>query len=308
MRSWTRWCSLCCFLFACSDDDADFDGGIDAGDVGARFDAESDAGTDAGDMPDAAMDSGSSDAERDAGMTGSAGCGMASDLATEEWVPGTVEAGGMTREYWVWLPAGYDPSRPYPVVYQFHGCSDNRESNNVPVQNESGADAIHVRGRAIERCWDNAPDGSGVAYFDAIVPRIESTFCADPERRFATGYSSGSFMSHRLACSRGDMLRGIAVIAGGGGGGECVGNVAALMIHDRGDPQVDVMAGRMARDRLLARNGCDMESTAVDPDPCVEYSGCGENPVVWCETMGMQHMRQDGLAAPAFWNFLSSLP
>ena len=50
-----------------------------------------------------------------------------------------------------------------------------------------------------------------------------------------------------------------------------------------------------------------MDATAVDPESCVAYSGCGENPVVWCETMGMQHMRQDRLAAPAFWNFLSSL-
>jgi len=84
-------------------------------------------------------------------------------------------------------------------------------------------------------------------------------------------------------------------------------SAAQLLIHDQNDPTVAIMTGRMARDRLLARNGCGMDATAVDPESCVAYSGCGENPVVWCETMGMQHMRQDRLAAPAFWNFLSSL-
>lgn len=308
MRSTCLWV-LPFLVFGCGDDDASGDAGPGADasvDVGADSDIVDPPEFDGG--PDVGRDSGT-DGGVDAGPGGSAGCGMPSALPTGEWVGDTIEAGGMTRNYFVWLPEGYDPARPYPVVYQFHGCSDNpmRENNNVPVQRESGADAIHVRGRAVENCWDNSADGSGVAYFDAIVPHIESTFCADPERRFATGYSSGSFMTHQLACVRGDMLRGVALIAGGGGGGECVGNVAALLIHDENDPQVNIMAGRMGRDRLLARNGCGSDTTDVDPDPCVAYSGCGENPVVWCETMGMNHMRQDGLAAPAFWNFLSSL-
>jgi hypothetical protein len=28
---------------------------------------------------------------------------------------------------------------------------------------------------------------------------------------------------------------------------------------------------------------------------------------VWCQTAGQDHSRQDGLAAPIFWSFLSSL-
>jgi len=29
---------------------------------------------------------------------------------------------------------------------------------------------------------------------------------------------------------------------------------------------------------------------------------------VWCQTSGQNHARQDGLAAPIFWDFLSTLP
>jgi len=152
------------------------------------------------------------------------------------------------------------------------GCSNNRETNNVPVQYESGGDAIHVRGRAGETCWDDAVDGTGVALFDAVMPAVEGEYCANATRRFANGYSSGSFMAHRLARIRADMLRGVATIAGG--------------------------------------HGCDPVAphTPTDHPPCEEYAGCAAyTPVVWCQTSGQNHARQDSLATPAFWDFLSVL-
>lgn len=238
------------------------------------------------------------------------GCGVDPSIPTGEWVERSVNAGGTTRVYFVWLPVGYDPDRAYPVVYQFHGCSDNRETNNVPVQNESGGDAIHVRGRAIDTCWDDALDGAGVALFDAMVPAVEEAFCTDATRRFATGYSSGSFMAHRLACVRAHMLRGVATIAGGHGGSDCTGSVAALLIHDEDDTTVNISASESARDSHLERNGCDTSTapTPTDHPPCEQYAGCDTGyPVVWCQTTGQNHSRQDGLAAPAFWDFLSAL-
>jgi polyhydroxybutyrate depolymerase len=220
---------------------------------------------------------------------------------------------GASRTYFVWLPAGYDPLRPYPVVYQLHGCSGSatREDNNVPVQRESGTEAIHVRGRAAADCWDSAAAGPDVAFFDAMVAAVEAELCADPGRRFVTGYSSGSFMAHQLACIRGAELRAVATIAGGQAGRSCTGNVAALLIHDDTDGTVGVDASIRARDDHRTRNGCDpdAEPTAFDPAPCVAYVGCEPRlPVVWCQTTGLGHSRQDDLAATAFWRFLSSVP
>jgi polyhydroxybutyrate depolymerase len=243
---------------------------------------------------------------------GTAGCGQAARDATAQWVEHAIDVDGAMRQYWVWLPEPYDPARAYPVVYQFHGCSDaqDRQNNNPPVQDHSGADAIHVRGRAVDSCWDNSPTGPDVAFFDALVADVEATWCADPERRLATGYSSGAFMTHVLACVRGDVLRGVATIAGGQAGGDCTGPVAALLIHDTDDPTVNISASEGARDAHLQRNGCDAATapTPVDPSPCASYSGCdGGLPVVWCQTSGQGHARQDDLAAPAFWGFVSGL-
>jgi poly(3-hydroxybutyrate) depolymerase len=241
----------------------------------------------------------------------SAGCGMNSTLEEETFVSQSLSVGGSDRTYFVHLPAGYDPSRAYPIVYQLHGCSDSatREDNNVPVQRESGGDAIHVRGRAAANCWDTATDGPDVPYFDAMVAAVEGALCVDTSHRFLAGYSSGSFMTHRLACIRGDMLRGVASIAGGQSGRDCTGNVAALLIHDRNDGTVNISASEGTRDDHAMRNGCDLEAARTPTEaPCEAYVGCDADlPVVWCETSGMNHSRQDGLAAPIFWSFFESL-
>jgi len=298
-------------VVSCGDGASSEDAGRDAR-VAPAVDAPIAPGTDA---PMAAETDAPIAPGDDAATTpaGSAGCGMAAGMALGEWVEQTLESGGVMRTYDVWLPAGYDPMRPYPVDYQWHGCSDGpeRENNNVPMERQSGGDAIHVRGRAVGRCWDTAAMGPDVAFFDALVVAIESRFCADPARRWATGYSGGAFMTHRLACVRGAALRGVATIAGGQGGSMCTGTVAALLIHDREDGTVGIAASEGARDALVTANGCDAAAarTPTDHPPCEAYVGCeSDTPVVWCETTGMNHDRQDGFAAPAFWDFLSSLP
>ncbi len=244
---------------------------------------------------------------------GTEGCGVEVTDASEQWVEYTLDVEGVSRQYYVWLPPQYDPERPYPVVYQFHGCSGNedRQNNNPPVQASSGADAIHIRGKAIDDCWNTGPQGSGVAFFDTVVPVIEASYCADPARRFATGYSSGAFMSHQLACQRGEMLRGVATIGGGVAGNGCQGETAAFILHDLNDDVVNINASLGARDAHLARNGCDVdtEPAAVEPAPCVAYAGCTSGlDVHWCQTEGQGHSRQDGLVGPAFWDFLAALP
>lgn len=244
----------------------------------------------------------------DAIAIGTGGCGKASTIAAETWVMRDVMVGAATRPYFIRVPPGYDPQRAYQIVYQQHGCSTapNREANNVPLEAQSGANAILVRGRAADDCWDTSATGGDLAYWDAMVADVEATWCVDAARRFATGYSSGSFMTHRLACLRGDMLRGIATIAGGQAEGACKGPLGALLIHDLNDNTVNISASIAARDSHRTRNGCGQTTTPTAMAPCVAYDGCSK-PVVWCQTTGKDHARQDALAAPVFWDFLSKL-
>ncbi|MBX3157078.1 MAG: hypothetical protein KF773_13970 [Deltaproteobacteria bacterium] len=279
-----RWIPLALALAGCSND-----GGPNGG--GGDGDAPP-----AGDAPGVPVEA-------------SAGCGMAADIATGAFVARSVTVGGGARDYFIRLPAGYDPARPYPIVYQQHGCSSApaRQDNVVPLEGQSGPDAILVRSRAAADCWDTSPNGPDIPYWDAMRADVEARFCVDTAHRFATGYSSGSFMTHRLACIRGDLFRGVATIAGGQRDNNCTGDPAALLIHDLDDNTVNIGASEQARDGYLARHGCTGAATMpTDQPPCVSYDGCGK-PVVWCQTTGKDHARQDGLAAPIFWTFFARL-
>jgi len=69
-----------------------------------------------------------------------------------------------------------------------------------------------------------------------------------------------------------------------------------------------VVSGARVRRLLLALNHCGTTTVAEDPAPCVRYQGCDPGlPVVWCQTSGKLHDRQDNLAPGAFWKFFSGL-
>lgn len=244
-----------------------------------------------------------------AALAGSSdGCRRTSNLTPGAWVEQTLTVDGVARVYVVRLPDGYNGSRPYPVVYQFHGCSNSLEADNPPLENEAGADAILVRARAVDICWVLGGDSPDVAFFDALVTAIEGSLCADQARRFVSGYSRGAYLSHTLACVRADRIRAIATIAGGSAGSGCGGPVAALLVHDRDDVAVNISESEAARDQLAERNHCavDQARQSVPPAPCEAYVGCGAgHPVVWCETSGHGHDRQDAFVVPAFWDFFT---
>lgn len=241
---------------------------------------------------------------------GSNGCGAATSVATGSYVEQSLSVGSATRPFFVRLPNGYDPQRAYPVVFENHGCSSNadRQNNNVPLANQVGDNAILVRGRAAGNCWDTKDDGPDGAYLETLRTEVDKRWCVDTNRRYLTGYSGGAFMAHVLACRSGEHYRGVATIAGGQGGSSCTPDMPALLIHDADDGTVNVSASRTTRDGYITRNGCNASEAPTDytPDPCVASVSC-DAPVVYCETNGRGHDRQDAFAAPIFWSFLNSL-
>lgn len=245
--------------------------------------------------------------------TPSSGCGMASSLTPEQWVQDSMMVEGVQRSFWTWLPNNYDPERAYPLVVLLHGCGD--ENNNVPIQRASGDNAVLVKGLAVSMtqdgiCWDTGNGSPNITFFEQMVSTVSERLCVDSTHVFAAGYSSGSWLINLLECVRGDLIRGAATVAGGTPfANNCMGTVARMFIHDANDPNNNISGNITERDRLIELNGCDANQTMpYDPDPCVQYQGCDPaNPVVWCETSGQGHNRQDSFAPDAMWGFFSSL-
>ena len=243
----------------------------------------------------------------------SAGCGKAATETPSQFVKHSLMSSGVSRDFFTYLPANYDPQKPYPTIFAFEPCGGSgKPSTNVPIQNESKDKAIIISPQAKGTCYENqilnSPD---VTLFDDTLKYAEANYCVDQARVFAIGYSAGSWMSIILGCNRADVIRAHAQVSGGmpmfiRPGVDCRGSMAALLIHDAGDPTNTINGGLAARDRLLRADGCDATTAAWGPSPCVQYQNCKAGfPVVWCQTSGQGHDRQDTLAPAAMWKFFS---
>jgi polyhydroxybutyrate depolymerase len=230
------------------------------------------------------------------------------------------------RDYTIELPAGYDPSRPYPVFYGASGCGTMPPLQGAAfsVPGEEGAIKVGLQQVSLQsvgncfadggiRCAPNIANvadcvnGPEIPYFLAVMSWVEANFCVDMGKELMGGASSGAWESLLAGCAAANTLRGIYTLAGGlrEHRWPCNGPIAAFMIASDVDtnnpvgplPQLFVIEDSYgmapARDEVLARNGCVGKATApYDPKypACVKYTGCPATyPVVWCEFAGGSH-------------------
>jgi hypothetical protein len=236
------------------------------------------------------------------------------------------------REYFVRLPAGYDPNVPYRLVYLAPGCYGQAEEKIYALQNVDMGEAILVTmqfvGTPDDPCFDDfIVDSPDFPFIEAMQRELDQGFCFDRKRVFFGGYSSGSWLANSAAClfgGDGGFIRAIGAYTGGlppylaNGEWTCApGATPGMFVHDSTDmtnPIGGPTGGAAARDRLLQANGCSGTATeaytlgsSAPSQPCARYTGCpADYPVVWCETTGVAHDdANDALVIPAFWTFFS---
>ncbi len=305
-------------------------GSLDAGGAGSSGAAQD------GSVATATSEGGSSsEGGPPTGPTPSAGCGTVPTQTTAKYVQYNIKVtAGLApaytamytnRNYYVWLPTGYDPTRAYTTVFLGTGCGGNGMTV-LPMQNVSKGNAILVGLSPVGQCFmTSAADSPEIAFFDAALQDVESSFCVDKAHVFIAGFSSGSWLANLIGCARAGIVRG----QGNATGGlppvpTCTGPIAAMLAHDEGDPANNISGGEAARDRIVKMNGCSTTTVPYNPmlgpndtdlegKPimCVQYQGCPPAyPVVWCPTTGQGHSDQvaTGLSVPGFWNFWEALP
>lgn len=251
--------------------------------------------------------------------TGQSGSGCGVDPGLSGAVPGEVDIDGQARRFLLVLPEGYDADRAYPFVFMFHGRGGDgpqfRTYNGVEEASDNNAilvypDALPNAQQGGLTGWDLSANGIDIAFMDQLLADFTANLCIDETRIFATGHSHGGFFSNAMGCARGETIRAIAPVAGGGPGAGCEGSVAAWLAHHTDDDVVPVALGKITRDHWVEDNGCSEETTPTDPEPCVAYQGCNEgHDVVWCE-----HTLEESFgphawpsfAGPAIWTFFSA--
>ncbi len=140
---------------------------------------------------------------------------------------GSLDAGGLTRQYFVHVPPAYDGKSQLPLVLVLHGATQSAES----IERMSGlsvtADkqtflAVYPTGTGRAPTW-NAGACCGyalenhiddVGFLSALIGKLERDYPVDPRRIFVTGISNGGMMSYRLACELAGKVAAIAPVEG----------------------------------------------------------------------------------------------
>lgn len=197
-------------------------------------------------------------------MAQSAGCGSAPTLSS-----GVQDING--RQYNLLIPANYDNSNPYHLVFGLHwlgGSMDDVVNGNsiepwYGLETRAAGSAIFVAPNGLNNGWANN-GGEDVAFIDSIIEQVEADLCVDQSSRFSTGFSFGGGMSYALACARAGEFRAVSVLAGGLISGCDGGNdpIPYLGIHGINDGVLPIDGGIGLANTFVQNNGCQSAEVA----------------------------------------------
>ncbi len=230
----------------------------------------------------------------------------------------TIQHEGIARRYLVHVPKSYDGAKPVPLLLSFHGggghmgyqASDERYGQITASETE-GFVVVFPNGFSrlpgdrlatfnAGGCCGPAKDRQvdDVGFARAIVANLTRQLNIDRQRIFATGFSNGAMLTHRLACEAPDLFRAIAPVAGTDNTQGCAPArpVSVLIIHARNDDHNRFEGGPGAKSvdrrnmaqstsvpetlkRWLTRNACPRTPQRVLERPgahCDRYAPCKE--------------------------------
>lgn len=197
----------------------------------------------------------------------------------------SLEAGGLDRDYLVDLPRGYRGDEPVPAVFAFHGAGSNKEEQLVysrfgDLAERDGWLLVYPDALGDPARWSPLgmqTEADDLAFFDALLQAVEEELCVDTERVYATGMSSGGFMSTVLACRRSDVIAAVGPVTATAYTDQLCGDalpVPWVYFHGTDDPVVPFLGPQPGPDGApgpgsvegsaeswAAHNGCDPEPT-----------------------------------------------
>ncbi|MFF5180519.1 RICIN domain-containing protein [Micromonospora sp. NPDC000316] len=224
------------------------------------------------------------------------GCGKNPTLSSGTH---TIQSNGKSRSFILRVPANYNNSNRYRLMFAFHwrggtaGEVNSGGTSGTPwsyygQQEQSNNSAILVAPQGLGNGWANS-GGEDITFVDDMIRLIEGDLCVNPTQRFALGFSYGGGMSYALACARANVFRAVAVFSGAQLSG-CSGGtqpIAYFGLHGISDSVLNISAGRSLRDTFVRNNGCAAQSprepaAGSRTHVTTAYSGCRAGyPVQW---------------------------
>jgi polyhydroxybutyrate depolymerase len=134
---------------------------------------------------------------------------------------GTVTRSLAGRSYQLHVPSGL--SGNVPLLLSFHGAGSTGQQDELFTGWSGFADArkfivAYPQARPFDfgGVWDPyTADSADVPFARQVVDDIAATYCVDPHRVYADGWSNGAVMSQRIACAAADKFAAVTSYGGG---------------------------------------------------------------------------------------------
>jgi polyhydroxybutyrate depolymerase len=137
----------------------------------------------------------------------------------------SMQAGGLTRTYYIHLPLSYTGQQAVPLVLAFHGSgatgkdlADQTHLNEI--SDEEGFILVYPDG--YQEQWADGrgttpPEQAGVddvGFVSALIDKLLGELNIDKSRVYVTGFSNGGIFVQRLACELADKITAMASVSG----------------------------------------------------------------------------------------------
>jgi len=243
---------------------------------------------------------------------------------------GTLLSSAEHRRYLLYVPAGYNPDLPTPLVISLHGFSEwpahqAHISGWNDLADRYGFIVVYPSGTQIPLRWrmqglsdDPSPQSVDVTFLSDLVDHLSADYNIDPARIYANGLSNGGGMSYELSCFLSDRIAAVGSVAGAYllPVDQCHPSrpVPAILFHGTDDRVVPYQGGPGRTFRLpfpsiptfaadLSRlNGCQASPSTQPVSENVsrlEFTGCAADVILYTIQDG-GHAWPGGEPLPAF--------
>ncbi len=216
----------------------------------------------------------------------------------------TIQSGGETRWFAIFVPESYQHGTPTSLVLNFHGAGSTFQQQAIVSDMNESAEAkgfVVVYPQALPanaNSWflaDGPTRSLDVEFTQAIIEDLHEKLTIDPKRIYATGFSNGGGLVHSLGCLMPDTFAAIAPVAGAyvfWAPCEITSSVSMIAIHGDADTAVAYSGGGYSTPgwagEWAERNGCNPTSSTSQPfdDITVEiWESCPEGVAVTLYTV-----------------------
>ncbi len=141
------------------------------------------------------------------------------------YISETIQHDGLIREYSIYVPASYDGTTNFPLLFNLHGGGGTNSvwqasSDMRPIADTADFILVYPQARpdpSDGNSFNWIPKVPGtfddVPFFSSLIDTIASNYQIDQNKIYACGYSLGGDMSFELGCKLNNRIAAIAPVA-----------------------------------------------------------------------------------------------